>query len=167
MNLMRTGTLLVAGTLLLTACAGSPAVATALPVPTRTPTALPATVATPAAGPALPTVTPPSPSPPTIEEVPVMTPVPTGSQADIPPALLDQIIADLAGRLGVSPEEVRVASVEAVNWRDSSLGCPEKGQMYLQVITPGYRVILEAQGRQYDYRASAQPATFRLCEGSD
>ena len=29
-----------------------------------------------------------------------------------------------------------------MEWRDSSLGCPEKGKLYAQAIRPGYRVVL-------------------------
>jgi hypothetical protein len=60
-------------------------------------------------------------------------------------------VQDLAGRQGLAPEAVRVASVEAVEWPDASLGCPQPGMMYAQVITPGYRVVLEAEGQTYEY----------------
>lgn len=58
---------------------------------------------------------------------------------------------DLAQRLGVSVDSITVREVEEVEWRDSSLGCPEPGKAYLQVITPGYKIILEAQGKSYEY----------------
>lgn len=56
----------------------------------------------------------------------------------------------LAEKLGISTEEVTVVSSEEVDWPDTSLGCPQPGMMYAQVITPGYRIILEAQGQQYE-----------------
>ena len=34
--------------------------------------------------------------------------------------------------------ELRLLTSEAVQWNDSSLGCPQPGAMYAQVITPGY-----------------------------
>lgn len=83
---------------------------------------------------------------------------------EIPPELLSQVISDLAGRLGVSPEKVEVLAVKKVRWKDRSLGCPEKGAVYLQVITPGFRIILKARGREYDYRVAGQ-GYFKLCEG--
>jgi hypothetical protein len=55
----------------------------------------------------------------------------------------------LARELGVEAGALAVQKVEAVEWRDSSLGCPEKGMMYAQVIVPGYRVVLEHGGRAY------------------
>ena len=53
--------------------------------------------------------------------------------------------------MGLSTGEIRLASVDAVEWSDASLGCPQPGMMYAQVITPGYRVVLEAEGQQYTY----------------
>lgn len=55
----------------------------------------------------------------------------------------------LAERLGVPESVVVVASWEPVDWPDTSLGCPEPGKMYAQVITPGYQVILEVNGKRY------------------
>lgn len=82
------------------------------------------------------------------------------------PTPKDQLVAaaraDLAGRLGVAEDEIEVASVERVEWRDGSLGCPQPGMMYPQVITPGYRIVLSAGGQEYDYRASLK-GVF-LCE---
>lgn len=54
----------------------------------------------------------------------------------------------VAGERGVDLAEVRLVTSEAVTWPDSSLGCPEPGQMYLQVLTPGYRVVVEVGGDQ-------------------
>jgi hypothetical protein len=56
----------------------------------------------------------------------------------------------LAEELGIHAETIRVRTVEAVEWPDASLGCPKKGQQYAQVVTPGHRVLLEADGRTYD-----------------
>lgn len=61
---------------------------------------------------------------------------------------------DLASRVGVDVNDVRIVEFEAVQWPDSSLGCPEPGKMYLQVITPGYRVVLQAGGQTYEYHTN-------------
>lgn len=66
-------------------------------------------------------------------------------------AMSNKAATDLARRLDVDVDEVNVASVEATEWRDSSLGCPQPGQNYMMVITPGFTVVLEAQGQQYKY----------------
>lgn len=74
-------------------------------------------------------------------------PSPTG-EAQAPGAVQAAVRA-LAERLGVPESVVAVASWEPVDWPDTSLGCPEPGKMYAQVITPGYQVILEVNGKRY------------------
>lgn len=55
----------------------------------------------------------------------------------------------LADQLGIPAEQIAVAAWEPVDWPDASLGCPEPGMAYAQVITPGYQVLLEARGETY------------------
>jgi len=69
---------------------------------------------------------------------------------------------DLAQRLGKNADAIRVVSVEAVRWRDASLGCPEPGKVYQQVLVDGFRLILECSGTRYDYRSDGR--RVRLCE---
>jgi hypothetical protein len=59
--------------------------------------------------------------------------------------------ADLAQRLGLASEAIKLVSAEEVEWSDASLGCPQPGMMYAQVITPGFLVVLEAGGQTYEY----------------
>jgi hypothetical protein len=72
-------------------------------------------------------------------------------------------IADLVEQAGLAEEEIRLVSMEAVEWRDASLGCPQEGFMYAQVITPGYLIILEAAGQEYEYHTD-QRANVVLCQ---
>ena len=76
---------------------------------------------------------------------------------------VEAAIEALVDKTGVGDDEIELVSVEAVQFRDSSLGCPQKGMMYLQVITPGYRVLLSLEGQTYDYRISGKRAV--LCRG--
>jgi hypothetical protein len=69
---------------------------------------------------------------------------------------------DLARRLDLLAEEITVVSIDAVNWPDTSLGCPEPGMMYAQVITPGFLVVLESADQTYDYHSGADRIV--LCE---
>lgn len=62
----------------------------------------------------------------------------------------------LATNLGLDVDDVEIVSVQRVEWRDSSLGCPRPGQNYLMVITPGYRIILEANGDQHEFHSDMQ-----------
>jgi hypothetical protein len=69
---------------------------------------------------------------------------------------------DLARKLSVAPEAIMVVSIDAVNWPDASLGCPEPGMIYAQVITPGFLVVLESADQTYKYHSGADRIV--LCE---
>jgi hypothetical protein len=84
------------------------------------------------------------------------------SEGDLDNELVAAAVADLAEELGVPDDEIDVVSVEEMDWPDSSWGCPEEGMMYLQVVTPGYQIILSAEGETYDYRADM--TDVRLCK---
>jgi len=61
--------------------------------------------------------------------------------------------AALARELALAEADITVVSAEETEWRDSSLGCPKPGMNYLQVITPGYNITLEAHGKRYVYHS--------------
>ncbi|MCS7177731.1 MAG: hypothetical protein RML46_05295 [Anaerolineae bacterium] len=71
-------------------------------------------------------------------------PTPTPMQA-YPEAVM-AAVRRMAEQRGIPPEEIRVVSWEPVDWPDTSLGCPEPGMVYAQVIVPGYQVVLEVWG---------------------
>ena len=76
--------------------------------------------------------------------------------------LIEQGRIDLAQRLGVSVDEIVIKEVKAMEWKDASLGCPTRGVYYVQVVTPGYRIMLDAKGQTYDYRTDGR--RIFLCE---
>ena len=55
----------------------------------------------------------------------------------------------LAAKLSVPVERIQFVSVSPVEWRDSSLGCPERGMVYTPVLTPGYKVTLREGDREH------------------
>lgn len=70
-----------------------------------------------------------------------------------PDSSVDAAVADLAAWLEVDPATIAVVTVDEVTWRDSSLGCPEPDRAYLQVLTPGLRIILAAGDSTYEYHS--------------
>lgn len=68
---------------------------------------------------------------------------------------MQRAVDDAARRTGQTPSAVRVVQVEARQWRDASLGCPQPGRMYAQVLTPGYLIVLEAGGQRLEYHADS------------
>jgi hypothetical protein len=151
--------------LLIAACAplvGKEPLATApAPSPTAEPTAAP-----PTATPLLPTAT----LPPKAKLLGTLTPsapdesagaevqVPAGAKEAVAWALTDAL------KLAGGGKEAELASIEEVQWRDSSLGCPQPGMMYLQVITPGYRFVIQQGSDTYEYHSSRGAATGVLCD---
>jgi hypothetical protein len=71
---------------------------------------------------------------------------PQAAAADLAP-----IVSAIAKELGVAPDAVRVVSAEQKVWPDRSLGCPKPGQMYAQVLTPGYLVVVEVNGTRSEF----------------
>lgn len=61
---------------------------------------------------------------------------------------------DLAQRLSIPASHINLAEFMEVEWSDSSLDCPQPGMSYLQVITPGYRILLEVNAQVYEYHSN-------------
>ena len=51
-----------------------------------------------------------------------------------------------------------MAKIAEVEWRNSSLGNPQPGMMYAQMIVPGFKILLEADGAFYPYHTSFNEA---------
>jgi hypothetical protein len=66
-------------------------------------------------------------------------------------SLIDLSKNDLAHRLSVLVTEINVVDAKPVVWPDSSLGCPQAEMEYAQVLTPGYRIVLEHGGITFEY----------------
>lgn len=83
-----------------------------------------------------------------------MTPaLPTPSEAGSQ-SLIEKAKEDLAQRLSISPIQINLLEMTEVEWSDSSLGCPQPGMDYLQVITPGYLILLEVDAQTYEYHSN-------------
>jgi len=73
------------------------------------------------------------------------------AQGDTGECMAAKAVADLAQRLSIGQGEIKVVDVKEVTWPDTSLGSPEPGMFYAQVLTPGYKIILQAKGQEYEY----------------
>ena len=67
-------------------------------------------------------------------------------------------IEDLRGLVAGNLGPVEILRLEAVTWRDSSLGCPQPEMFYAQVLTAGLWLVLAHQGQEYDYRVVGERA---------
>jgi hypothetical protein len=76
------------------------------------------------------------------------------------PALKGLIVKakeDLAKRLAITLTGINMIEATEVVWPDSSLGCPQKGMAYAEVLTPGYLILLEYNNTKYEYHAGKGP----------
>jgi hypothetical protein len=78
-----------------------------------------------------------------------------------PPAL-QAVLADAASRPGAGPRDVRVERTERREWSDGGLGCPRPGQLYAQVMTPGWVVEVRSGGTTFEYHTDSGNR-FVLC----
>jgi len=62
-------------------------------------------------------------------------------------------ISDAASRLKVASDTIQVVSVSATDWSDTSLGCPQPGMFYAQVIVQGYTIVLSSGQARIEYHA--------------
>ncbi len=112
----------------------------------------------------------------TITEQAVISPSPTPTTPDVqlpdmenttfaPREIIEKAKADLVKQFGVNANQIRIMEARAVNWPDASLGCPQPDLAYAQVLSPGYWVLLEADGKQYPYHTD-QNEQIILCLGN-
>ena len=128
------------------------------------PSTLPASTSTSGAAPSETTPSTATPSP--TASTPDLSTSSTPSSGSLPigvQARVDAAIADLAGRQGVDPSALTVVDAREVTWPDSSLGCPEPGMNYMQVLTSGFLLALEANGVRYEYHGGTSGDLF-YCE---
>lgn len=98
--------------------------------------------------------------------IPPSSTTPLYSAGDIDQGLqpfFEQAIDDLAARLEVVTSEITVHAGVLVVWPDTSLGCPQPGMSYAQVLTDGSVIELEHDGRYFRYHTGGERGPF-VCE---
>lgn len=74
---------------------------------------------------------------------------------------MDGAVADLGTRLNADPTTIAVIEYRDVIWGDSSMGCPQADTSYLQRLTAGSLLILEASGgTRFEYHAGPTGELF-------
>ncbi|MEP7135210.1 MAG: hypothetical protein ABI904_09785 [Chloroflexota bacterium] len=96
----------------------------------------------------------PLPDSPTQGDATQMNPTPQTPFSSALQGLIEKAKEDLAQRLSITTAEINVSEAAEVTWADASLGCPQKGMVYAEVLTPGYLIRLEYGGNVYEYHTS-------------
>jgi len=71
---------------------------------------------------------------------------------------------DLAQRLSVDINNIITVRLDDVNFSDTSLGLSKPGEMYAQVITPGYIIVLEVNNKYYRYHTDKSSVVVFVTE---
>ncbi|MDX1664363.1 MAG: hypothetical protein R3272_11240 [Candidatus Promineifilaceae bacterium] len=81
-----------------------------------------------------------------------------------PPVAAVEAQRVLAQRLNTAQSEIEILEVEQAEWSDSCLGLGGPAESCLQVITPGFRVMLGAEGEVYEARTDLEGQNIRIAE---
>jgi hypothetical protein len=67
---------------------------------------------------------------------------------------------DLATRLGLTVDAVKISGATPVSWRSGALGCPKPGMSYTDVLVPGIWIVLRVDKTTYRYHGSSGGQPF-------
>jgi hypothetical protein len=70
----------------------------------------------------------------------------------------------LSAQTGVPVEEIEVVAVQEQEWPDACLGLAEEGEVCAQVITPGWKIKLRAEGETYTLHTDEEANAIRMEE---
>lgn len=91
-----------------------------------------------------------------------LTPEPTSEINETTMQAMSELARQkLAEELETAVDQITVVSADPVYWSDASLGCPQPGVTYQQVVTPGYRVTLVVNGTVYTYHTDTVQTVIR------
>ena len=88
-------------------------------------------------------------------------PEPTPASHPDPPYAVLAAEQHLSEELGIPVDEIEYVSFSREEWPDACLGLAEPDEMCAQVITPGWRIVLTAEGQQYVYRTDESGGVLR------
>lgn len=95
----------------------------------------------------------------TLEDTDMASPVPPDTNGQKMVTLAKD---HLAQKLGIPVDQIALSEVKPVVWRDASLGCPKPAVDYIPMETPGYSIVLEAEGLTYNYHTD-EVKRFVVC----
>lgn len=79
----------------------------------------------------------------------------------VTPEAVMQAMRILSETLGIDINQVNIATLEQRDWPDACLGLPQPGEVCAQVITPGFLVVFEVNGQQFEFRTDQTGTQIR------
>lgn len=102
-----------------------------------------------------------------VEKTPTPTPTPEPTPTPTIPDFGGLFMAEISSETGFSPAEINVLSYEKKDFNNSSLECPKPGEMYAQVITPGWVIIFEAGNKEFEFHSDLDGNYYVNCSTID
>jgi len=96
--------------------------------------------------------------------VPEDEPTPTHIPVDLTPAQRAALSA-LVDITGLSADKITLVSTEAVTWSDGCLGVQRAGVMCTQALVEGFKIVLEADGKEYEFHTNQNGSSVVLAPG--
>jgi len=89
---------------------------------------------------------------------------PTHISVDLTPAQRAALSA-LSDMTGLTADKITLVSTEAVTWPDGCLGVQRVGVMCTQALVEGFKIILEADGKEYEFHTNQNGSAVVLAAG--
>ncbi len=65
--------------------------------------------------------------------------------------LVNAIKTSLSKELSISAEQITVSKTEFILWPDSCMSIPTGKRICKSIVTPGYKIVLNANGMEYEF----------------
>lgn len=82
----------------------------------------------------------------------------------LPPDVADAAKQELSDAIDVPMEDIAVVRANQVEWTDTCLELGGPDEFCGQALTPGWRIVLEAEGMEYEVHTDLGADTVRLKE---
>lgn len=99
---------------------------------------------------------------PTSKPITNPTSAPTQTGGDVVPQIVTAVKAFAAQKFGVSLDRVKIIKLEPVEWPNACIGASQPDEMCAQVITPGYQIQVDINGRTYIMNSDASGKVIRI-----
>ena len=102
---------------------------------------------------------------PEVKIIKTPTPIPTPIPTPTPqiPSFGGLFIAELSTELNIPPSDIQVESYKEYIFNNASLECPKPGELYAQVLTPGWIIIFNADNKNYEIHSNLDGSYYVNC----
>jgi inhibitor of cysteine peptidase len=87
--------------------------------------------------------------------------VPTSADQNTENKAVEAARIQLSQKTSVDANAIAVLSLEKADWPDACLGLPNPDEVCAAVVTPGFRVVLAADGKNYTFRTDLTGSNIR------